>query len=63
MFSDGSRLQMEPGWFAPLYGVKVNAPVISAIIEGTSSAEFVTVVMPSDSSRPVSGTQGPPQSN
>lgn len=53
VFSGGSRLQIEPGWFAPLYGVKVNAPVISAIIEGTSSAEFVTVVMPSDSSRQI----------
>ena len=51
VFSHGSRLRMEPGWFAPLYGVKVEAPVISAIIDGTSSAEFVTVVMPSDMSR------------
>ncbi len=48
VFSHGSRLQIEPGWFAPLYGVKVNAPVISATIEGTNSAEFVTVVMPLD---------------
>jgi len=53
VFSDGSRLQTEPGWFASLYGVKIDAPVISAIIEGTSSAEFVTVVMPAGSSRPV----------
>ncbi len=51
VFSHGSSLQIEQGWFAPLYGVKVDAPVISAIIEGTSSAEFVTVVMPLDSSR------------
>ncbi len=48
---DGSSLQIEPGWFAPLYGVKQNAPVVSAVIEGKSSAEFVTVVMPSDPSR------------
>jgi hypothetical protein len=51
VFSHGSRLRIEPGWFAPLYGVKVNAPVISAIIEGAGSAEFVTVLMPSDLSR------------
>jgi Heparinase II/III-like protein len=51
VFSDASRLQMEPGWFAPRYGIKVNAPVISAIIDGISSAEFVTVVMPSHPSR------------
>ena len=49
VFSRGSRLQIEPGWFAPLYGVKQNAPVVSAIIEGKNSAEFVTVVMPSHS--------------
>jgi len=51
VFSHASRLQIEPGWFAPFYGVKVNAPVISATIEGTNSAEFVTVVMPLDLSR------------
>jgi hypothetical protein len=46
VFSHGSRLQTEPGWFAPLYGVKQDAPVVSAIIE-ENSAEFVTVVIPS----------------
>src|SRR5579859_1881245 len=53
VFGGASRLQIEPGWFAPLYGVKQNAPVVSAVIEGTNSAEFVTVVMPSDSARQV----------
>jgi hypothetical protein len=55
VFSHGSRLRIEPGWFAPLYGVKENAPVISAVIDGTSSAEFVTVVIPSEPSRQVPG--------
>lgn len=53
VFSQESRLQIEPGWFAPLYGVKQNAPVVRAVIEGTSSAEFVTVIMPSDPVRQV----------
>ena len=53
VFSQQSRLQIEPGWFAPLYGVKQNAPVVSAVIEGTNSAEFVTLVMPSGSPRQV----------
>jgi len=48
VFSRGSSLQIEPGWFAPLYGVKQKAPVVSAVIEGKSCAEFVTVVMPSE---------------
>lgn len=51
VFSHGSSLQIEPGWFAPLYGVKQKAPVVSAVIEGKNSAEFVTVVMPSEPSR------------
>jgi hypothetical protein len=51
VFSQGSSLQIEPGWFAPLYGVKQEAPVVSAVIEGKSSAEFVTVIMPSEPSR------------
>jgi hypothetical protein len=53
VFSRGSSLQIEPGWFAPLYGVKQKAPVISASIEGANNAEFVTVVVPSGSSRQV----------
>jgi hypothetical protein len=51
VFSQGSSLQIEPGWLAPLYGVKQEAPVVSAVIEGKSSAEFVTVIMPSEPSR------------
>ncbi|HEY2359554.1 MAG TPA: alginate lyase family protein [Candidatus Angelobacter sp.] len=53
VFSRGSSLQIDPGWFAPLYGVKQEAPVISASIEGANSAEFVTVLVPSGSSRQV----------
>jgi heparinase II/III-like protein len=51
VFSGASRLQIEPGWLAPLYGVKQNAPVVSAVIEGTNSAEFATVIMASDPTR------------
>jgi len=36
IFSRGSSLQIEPGWFAPLYGVKQNAPVVSAVVERKS---------------------------
>jgi heparinase II/III-like protein len=49
----GGGLQLEPGWFAPQYGVKLNAPVISAVIEGANSADFVTLVMPLDVSQQV----------
>jgi len=53
LFSEGSRLELQPGWFAPCYGVKHEAPVVSAIVEGKNKAEFVTVVMPSASGRQV----------
>lgn len=52
VFSQGSSLQIEPGWLAPLYGVKQEAPVVSAVIEGKNSAAFVTVIIPLDSSCP-----------
>jgi hypothetical protein len=51
IFSRGISLQIEPGWFAPFYGVKQKAPVVSAVVEGKSCAEFVTVVMPMEPSR------------
>jgi hypothetical protein len=53
VFTPGSRLQVEPGWFAPVYGVKQDAPVLSAMTEGKNCAEFVTVIMPMPSSRQV----------
>jgi hypothetical protein len=45
-FSPGSELRLEQGWVAPRYGVKLRAPVISAVIDGLCSAEFVTVLAP-----------------
>src|SRR6185437_2667638 len=51
VFSNGSMLQIEPGWFAPLYGVKQEAPVVSAMIERKNCAEFVTVIMTSSRRR------------
>jgi hypothetical protein len=51
IFGRGSTLQIEPGWFAPLYGVKQKTPVVSAVVEGKTCAEFVTVVMPLEQSR------------
>jgi hypothetical protein len=51
-FSPGSELRLEEGWVAPRYGVKLNAPVVSAVIDGLCSAEFVTVLAPIHLSRP-----------
>ncbi|HST79624.1 MAG TPA: heparinase II/III family protein, partial [Verrucomicrobiae bacterium] len=53
LFSEGSRLEVQSGWFAPLYGVKENASVLSAVVESKNSAEFVTVIMPWASGRQV----------
>jgi uncharacterized heparinase superfamily protein len=41
------EVRVEPGWFAPLYGVKVAAPVISVVADGAADASFETVVVPS----------------
>ena len=53
VFNRGPRLQIEPGWLAPFYGVKQNAPVVSAMIEGKNSAEFVTLLVPSQETQHV----------
>jgi hypothetical protein len=37
---------LEPGWIAPMYGVKHEAPVVSAVRDGAAGARFVTLVAP-----------------
>ena len=59
VFSSGSKLQLEPGWIAPQYGVKLHAPVVSAVIEDTHNAEFVTLIAPRDNSQPLPKLQVP----
>lgn len=39
-------VSLEPGWVAPMYGVKHEAPVVSAVLEGLPDARFVTLVAP-----------------
>ena len=51
VFSPGSKLQLEPGWIAPQYGVKLPAPVVSAVKEGALDAEFITLLMPNNNSQ------------
>ncbi len=38
--------EIEPGWAAPLYGVKVPAPVISVAVEGSRHTAFHTLIYP-----------------
>jgi uncharacterized heparinase superfamily protein len=42
----GIDLKIESGWYAPVYGVKHQAPVISLSLEGVSATEFVTFLFP-----------------
>jgi Heparinase II/III-like protein/Heparinase II/III N-terminus len=46
VFNPGNTMSIEPGWFAPQYGVKHPAPVVSVAAEGGSSTEFFTLVVP-----------------
>jgi Heparinase II/III-like protein/Heparinase II/III N-terminus len=46
LFSPGVELTVEPGWYAPRYGIKVDAPVISATRAGAGDARFITVAVP-----------------
>ncbi len=42
---------LEPGWVAPRYGQRLDAPVVSAVAHGTS-ARFVTLLAPGESVPP-----------
>jgi hypothetical protein len=51
VFEPSALPRLEPGWFAPVYGVKVPAPVISVATEGVSEALFFTLVVPLSSTQ------------
>jgi hypothetical protein len=46
VFARGPAVSLERGWVAPSYGEKVEAPVVSAVLEGEARANFVTLVAP-----------------
>ena len=46
VFAPGVRVELEDGWYAPKYGVKHPAPVVSAVVEGGADATLLTVVAP-----------------
>jgi Heparinase II/III-like protein/Heparinase II/III N-terminus len=45
-FYRASKLKVEPGWYAPFYGVKHPAPVVSVSVDGVAEANFYTLVTP-----------------
>jgi hypothetical protein len=53
VFEPGPSLTLEPGWVAPVYGRRVDAPVVSAVVEGVADANFVTLVVPLAGSDPL----------
>jgi hypothetical protein len=53
--SNGAVPALEEGWFAPEYGRKVPAPVVSVALERATSATFVTLVVPLEAAQPVPG--------
>lgn len=53
VFDARHEVNVEPGWYAPAYGMKLPAPVISAAVDGQSQADFYTLVVPLKTDRPV----------
>jgi hypothetical protein len=49
IFHSASELNVEQGWYAPSYGIKHPAPVLSASVEGVQKADFVTLIVPQNS--------------
>ena len=46
VFAPNVQVGLEDGWYAPKYGVKQPAPVVSAVAEGAADATLLTVVAP-----------------
>ncbi len=46
LFDQEADPTIEPGWFAPQYGIKHRAPCVSVVSENVASVEFYTLVMP-----------------
>ena len=38
------EVSLEPGWVSPLYGLKHEAPVVSATIEGSGEVTFMSLI-------------------
>lgn len=49
VFDAGKVATIEPGWVAPLYGIKHPAPVVSVVSNGAASADFITLIAPTTS--------------
>jgi len=45
-FAPGIEIAIEDGWYAPRYGIRHPAPVVSAVVEDASDAAFITLVAP-----------------
>ncbi|HEX3263000.1 MAG TPA: alginate lyase family protein [Solirubrobacterales bacterium] len=46
LFAPGLDVSVEPGWYAPEYGVKLPAPVVSAVAAGAAEARLIAVAVP-----------------
>jgi hypothetical protein len=46
LFPPGLDVSLKPGWYAPEYGVKLPAPVVSAVADGAAEARLIAVAVP-----------------
>jgi uncharacterized heparinase superfamily protein len=45
-FAPGPEIAIDEGWYAPRYGIRHPAPVVSAVIEYAADAAFITLAAP-----------------
>jgi hypothetical protein len=45
-FAPGIEIAIEEGWYAPRYGIRQPAPVVSAVVDDASDAAFITLAAP-----------------
>ena len=46
VFHSVSEINVEQGWYAPAYGIKHSAPVVSVGVDGLTRTDFFTLVVP-----------------
>jgi hypothetical protein len=51
-FWPAADISLEAGWYAPSYGIKHPAPVVSAVIDGGTDATFITLAVPVSAQAP-----------
>lgn len=52
MVLGADAVRLEPGWVAPAYGVRLPAPLVSAVAGPAPAARFLTLIAPLEPGAP-----------